>query len=240
MTRTPPPVAAAEANHARPAGRRPWRAMRPRLACLAVLAAMALLSACDDESSTEAPASGAVASPADSTAGSALPADALPVAEAFVSALADLDVPGIRAGASDAVFGTAFGATPELVASWRSATGFVLIPDQCRPTSEPGVVSCDYDYHGLRSEEMGLGPYGGSQLDLTVESGQVVSIDDQIEYEANGFSKQVWEPFAQWMQARHPKDVTVMYEPDLEYAVASPRSIKLWKARTKEYVAETR
>ena len=66
--------------------------------------------------------------------------------------------------------------------------------------SASGVsLRCAFDFHAIRSDEIGLGPYTGNYWSLTVRDGKIVSAKQQIAYETNGFSKQAWEPFARWV-----------------------------------------
>ena len=83
-------------------------------------------------------------------------------------------------------------------------------------------VHCDFDLHAIRSDEIGLGPYTGNSWDLTVRDGKVTSATVVWDFMANGFSKQVWEPFARWVSSTHPGDVAVMY-PDGTFGSAGFR-----------------
>src|SRR5262245_17242231 len=82
--------------------------------------------------------------------------------------------------------------------------------EQARSARGVGV-RCDFDLHAIRSDEIGLGPYTGNYWDLTVRDGKVTSATNYWDFMANGFSKQMWEPFAKWVTSTHPGDVAVMY-----------------------------
>lgn len=122
------------------------------------------------------------------------------------------------------------------------ATGFIRLFDSCVATAATptGIsVRCPYDYHGIRSEEVGLGPYSGSWWDIAIEDGQIVSVSDEIVFMENGFSEQMWEPFAEWIGRTYPEDGPVMYVnwPNIFMARYTDESIALWEERSIEYVA---
>jgi hypothetical protein len=124
---------------------------------------------------------------------------------------------------------------------WFEAVGFTLLLDSCEEQAtliDGTAVSCTFDYHALHSEEMGKGPYSGNVFRLTIQDGKVVRVDQELEFEGNGFSKQMWEPFAAWVARVHPKDAAVMYTdwPGQTTEALNPRSIALWKQHSSEYV----
>jgi hypothetical protein len=125
---------------------------------------------------------------------------------------------------------------------WDEASGFKVLLDSCAETRTGpagSVVRCDYDYHGIRSEEIGLGPYSGSWVDITVVDGKITSAFDHLEFESNGFSSELWEPFATWVAENHPDDVIVMYgDPSQSSLELTDESVALWEQRTREYVEE--
>jgi hypothetical protein len=100
-------------------------------------------------------------------------------------------------------------------------------------------IHCVYDFHLLRSDELGLGPYLGRYTDFDVRGGEIVAAYT-VDLGSHGptpspSSTQVWEPFRRWMLAEHPDDVAVMYD-----GCCIPRpsraSIVLWDQRSREYV----
>lgn len=171
------------------------------------------------------------------------PATPVEVATVFVEAYEVLDVDTASSYlAADANLHLFNANTEELplAFSWDEATGFKILLDSCAETSSgPSgtTVRCDYEYHGIRSEEIGLGPYGGSWLDFTVLDGKIASGSDHLEFTLNGFSSEMWVPFAAWVAETHPDDVTIMYG---DSSQTSPQitdeSIALWEQRTREYV----
>lgn len=122
--------------------------------------------------------------------------------------------------------------------------GFVLILDSCEGGRSDDLserVRCTFDYHALRSAEMGLGPYGGSYFDLTIRGEQIISISEHFEYESNGFSRQMWEPFAVWVADNYPEDAAVMYAdwPNQSLQATTDESLSLWEQRSIEYAGGT-
>lgn len=95
------------------------------------------------------------------------------------------------------------------------------------------VVGCTFDFHSLRSAEIGRGPYPGS-FDFTVQDGEIVSVS--LDWNIDRFSPQMWEPFAAWVSKNYPRDVVAMYNADQTNFLLTKKSIRLWEQRTKEYV----
>jgi hypothetical protein len=120
------------------------------------------------------------------------------------------------------------------------ATGFELIPGQCEQVSTTAshtTVRCPFDFHALRSEELGRGPYADSSITLTVEGDEIVAASMGLAFEDNGFSAQMWEPFAAWIKENHPEDIPVMFElADQSLESHSEESAALWAQRTEEWV----
>jgi len=117
------------------------------------------------------------------------------------------------------------------------ATGYVQILGSCEQMTSAGSVTnfrCPFDFHVLRSDELGLGPYGGSFFDLTVRDGAIVRATTYWEIEE--FSPQVWEPFADWVYRTHPEDARIMYAEPATLHRLTEESIRLWEKRTREYV----
>jgi hypothetical protein len=130
--------------------------------------------------------------------------------------------------------------TPEEVpvfTSFLEAQGYEqILVDPCRVTGTSAsgtAVRCRFDWHAIRSDEIGLGPYPGS-WDLTVREGEIVSVS--LHWEIEEFSHQMWEPFAKWVSKNHPKDFDVMYVDGGSNFSLTEESIRLWRQRTREYV----
>jgi hypothetical protein len=126
-----------------------------------------------------------------------------------------------------------------LLLSYLEATGYRQILNDCEGAgnSDSGSIRCTFDFHGLRSGEIGRGPFGGSSFDLFVHDGKIVRAKQDWGIEK--FSPQMWEPFAGWVSTAHPKDVAVMYTDESHSNVRlTEESVRLWDARTREYVEE--
>ena len=138
--------------------------------------------------------------------------------------------------------------------SFNEATGFQIIPTSCEETGSSSYgtyVRCMFDFHALRSEAVGRGPYSGSYIDVLVHDtpqgwGAIREVSGYLETAKVG--PQMWEPFAAWVSTNYPEDVAVMYPNDnlpaavtytnhnLQNYKLTPRSIRLWEQHTREYV----
>lgn len=165
------------------------------------------------------------------------------IATAFVEAYGALDVETVASYLDEEADLQLFNADSDglpMAFRWDQAAGFELLPDSCAETRTGpagSVIRCEYDYHALRSEEIGLGPYSGNWLDLTVVDGKITSAFDHLETSSNGFSSEMWEPFAAWVAENHPDDVITMYgDPSQTAMELTDEAIALWEERTSEYV----
>lgn len=171
------------------------------------------------------------------------PTSPVEIATAFVEAFARFDV-GEAASylAADANLDGMYGGESEWQQNnaWREAIGLKVLVDACvvrEETASGTSVRCAYDYHNLRSDEMGMNPYRGSRFDITVLDGEIVSVVDEMTFMTNDFSALVWEPFGRWVAETYPDDVAVMYTyPSQGEARYTEESIALWEQRTREYV----
>jgi hypothetical protein len=124
-----------------------------------------------------------------------------------------------------------------LIASHR-AKGYKHMHTACEElgASDAGaLVQCTFDFHSLRSDEIGRGPFRGSSIDVTVRDGEIVR--GATHWAIAEFSQQMWEPFASWVSKSYPKDAALMYE-DETYSgsTLSEKSNQLWERHTREYV----
>ena len=126
-----------------------------------------------------------------------------------------------------------------LLISFFEATGYKQILNDCEGAgkSDSGSIHCTFDFHGLRSGEIGRGPFGGSSFDLFVHDGKIVRATQH--WGTEEFSPQMWEPFATWVSTDYPEDAAVMYTDESHSNVRlTEESVRLWDARTREYVEE--
>jgi hypothetical protein len=126
-----------------------------------------------------------------------------------------------------------------LLISYLEATGYEQILDSCEGATDTasGSVHCTFAFHGLRSGEIGRGPFAGSSFDLVVHDGKITRATQS--WETEKFSPQMWEPFAGWVTTAHPKDAAVMYAGKSHTSVRlTEDSIRLWERHTRGYVEE--
>jgi hypothetical protein len=113
----------------------------------------------------------------------------------------------------------------------------ILDCEQQDETAAGISVRCPFDFHAIRSDEIGLGPYGDNYWDLTVRDGKIVSAENTLAVMTNGFSQEMWEPFARWVSDEYPEDAAVMYSDGSHgQAQISEESMRLWEQRSREYV----
>jgi len=96
-------------------------------------------------------------------------------------------------------------------------------------------VRCMYAFHGIRSDEIGLGPYSGSWFDFRIREGEIVSVSGQMNIDE--FGLQMWDPFRDWVAETHPEDVALMYTNSSQTEERlTEESMALWEQRSREYV----
>jgi hypothetical protein len=165
------------------------------------------------------------------------PAD---IAAAYVEAYAAFDIAGVESMlAEEAVVLPWESYEPR---DWKAdlryleAAGFELIPGECRelPAAAGGVrVSCEYEAHGLGSDQIGEGPFGGNTFRLVIVDGLVVSSD--MGFDFREFFGAMWSPFQTWIEEHHPDDFSTLYvSPDLSRQ--TDEAIALWEQRVADYV----
>lgn len=163
-------------------------------------------------------------------------------AEAFLEAFRNFDADTAASHLDENVLESEFGGLEGLrleIANWKDM-GFKLLLGTCEAsavTPDRVAVRCPYDYHAIRSDEMGLGPYTGSTWVFTVLDRKIVSAINGIRFLENGFSAQVWGPFAAWLAETYPQDAETMYtDATRTQQLASEESNRLWELRSREYV----
>jgi hypothetical protein len=127
-----------------------------------------------------------------------------------------------------------------LLLSLFEATGYKQMLDSCERSSVSSSatgtsLTCTFDYHNFRSDEIGRGPFSGSSYSLTVRDGEVVQA--RMDFGIDEFSTQMWEPFAGWVSKAYPEDAAVMYADETHSGVRlTEESIGLWERHTRGYV----
>ena len=221
-----------------PGHRRRWPIIAVAAAVMAVVVGGLALVARDETSDTHSPAAPSATASATTTTATSAEVAAQETARAVIDAENAYDADRML---------TYFDAEPEnldelrLQMAWNQAVGSKKLNVHCAPQGESAVVAgnvifCTYDYHSLRSDEIGFGPYAGYSEFTILRDGKIGPAEQGITESASArFSSEMEETFHWWMSANHPADVAVMYtgsEPRI-----SEESIPLWEQRTREYVA---
>lgn len=128
------------------------------------------------------------------------------------------------------------------------AIGAKTVVEPCEEVgTEAGatLVQCGYAYHSFRSDELGRGPFAvDSFYSISVKDGEVVAFEDHHSdepfYDPDGFSKQMWEPFATWMGTTHPDQLDILYDPYPNGWRITEESIPLWEQYLDEWAAEVK
>lgn len=171
----------------------------------------------------------------------AAPATPVETANAYLERYAAFDVDGVEAMLAENATVLPWEAY-EPNRDWRNdvryleAAGFQLMVDQCTelPASSLGVrVNCPYEVHGLGSDQIGEGPFGGSVFRLVIEDGLVVSSD--MGFDFSEFSGTMWFPFQSWIKENHSADFAAMYVHE-GLSRQTDAAIALWKQHVAEYV----
>lgn len=127
-----------------------------------------------------------------------------------------------------------------LMVGWLEAMGYRELNTSCRATeSTPTLgttVVCTFDFHGIRSDEIGKGPFTDNTHTFVVRDSKIVY--GTISWNLDVFSPQMWEPFQDWVRENHPKDLDRMYIDGGANFRLTPRSIRLWEQRTQEWADE--
>jgi hypothetical protein len=228
--------------HATNVAREPRRRSRmlPWGTAAAALLVIGLVIALVARSGDDAPAT--ARAPAAKAADIAASARAEEVATRFLEAFGAFNLEEMTTYLAEDASIASMGAQddPRLLVSWLEATGYRQTLGSCAEQGNAGSgrVRCPYDFHALRSAELGRGPFTGSAFELTVREGKIVHVAQGWEIEK--FSPRVWEPFADWVSNAHPKDVAVMYTDGCCNVRLTEKSIRLWEQNTQSYVDDVK
>jgi len=162
------------------------------------------------------------------------------VATAVLDAWASFDRPRIASYLAE---------NAEIVGNWRrdnrfdEAVGYRMLNESCvqqSSTTAGTQVVCTFDYHALRSDELGLGPYSDNTFTATIKDGKILTAELEYADPTNGFAGQMWEPFAAWVAEAYPKDAAAMYAnwPYRGSPALTDRALELWAKHTRDYVNE--
>jgi hypothetical protein len=227
-----------EPNPSRPKHRHRWPIIAVAAAAVVVVVVGALvLAARDDATDLQIPAGPSTTLDPDPSA-----AEAEEIARGFLDAYISFDADRAITYLTDDALAEAF-ESPEamrLELAFFEAQPYnqrILDCEQQGDSAAGTSVRCSFDFHVIRSDEIGLGPYGDNFWDLVVRDGMIVSAENTVAFLTNGFSREMWVPFANWVAAEHPDDVLRMYESEgrTEFLL-SEESVQLWEQRSREYV----
>jgi hypothetical protein len=167
------------------------------------------------------------------------PTPAEEVAYGFLDAYATADNPRAASYLAEDAFLTDVWAPRERV--WRSAAGFRMLDESCEQQSTTpdggGRVECRFGYHMLGSEERGRGPFSGDHITFIVKDDKIAAATEVNTWARNGFSDQMWVPFAGWVVGEYPEDAAMMYDdwPQQGGARLTDRSLELWEQHVQDY-----
>lgn len=116
------------------------------------------------------------------------------------------------------------------------AAGFQLMVDKCveLPAISIGArVNCQYQVHGLGSDQIGEGPFSGSVFRLVIADGLVRSSD--MGFDFSEFSGTMWYALQDWVKENHPDDFDTMYVNE-GLSRQTDDAIALWRQRVADYV----
>lgn len=151
-------------------------------------------------------------------------------AETAMSYVADdADITGMTEGAND-LEGLS------LMLAWLRGQDYQQAITTCdaSTTGPDTTVICGYEFHGIRSQELGRGPFSGGTFTVVVRDGKIVQAERY--WDISEFSPQMWEPFAAWVESTHPEDFAVMFVDSGANFRLTEESIRLWTKNSKAYV----
>jgi hypothetical protein len=210
------------------------------LAAAAAVAAVSLVSTLGDD----APTSGT--SPADQPR----VVEPVDVATGFMDAFAANDEDRVASYLAEGATFQLWWTPPEAWSldreiRWSEAAGFEMLSGSCeeRSTSADGTaVVCPFGFHALGSAELGRGPFADNAFSFTILDGEIVAGDTDVAFMTNGFSQQMWVPFASWIARTHPDDAALMYKdwPGRRLQATDDRASSLWARHVPGYVEAVR
>ena len=123
---------------------------------------------------------------------------------------------------------------------WSVAAGVEILPGSCEAgpsAAESTPVVCPFGFHALGSAQLDRGPYEANEFSFTVLDGKIIQTDNRVAYATNGFSDEMWEPFAAWVSTTHPEDSAQMYK-DTQHTLQATdeRAAELWAEHVAGYV----
>jgi hypothetical protein len=144
--------------------------------------------------------------------------------------------------ADDALVTEPFGSPQELRWSlaWERATAWREMIEACVQTGSDAagtIIECPFTFHGIRSEEIGSGPFSGNNWRFRVRDEKITDAQWNFNIDT-GFSSQRWEPFERWVSTTYPDDAAVMYDDASHtHSRSTTEATALWERRTREFAA---
>jgi hypothetical protein len=166
------------------------------------------------------------------------------VARSFLDAFGAFDAERAMTYVADDADFTGMGGFPEagseglsMLTSFLEAFGWNQTITSCEALpaamASDTTVVCAFEWHGLRSDEIGRGPFSDSEFVFTVRDSEIV--EAAWYWNIQRFSRQMWDPFAAWVSETYPDDVELMYQDGQTEFRLSPESIRLWDRHSREY-----
>ena len=110
-------------------------------------------------------------------------------------------------------------------------------PCQETGSSDYGTsVVCPFDYHSLRSEQLGMAPFGENNVSVVVTEGRIRSFQVSYNSSDNG-EAELYRDIRAWALDNHREEWPFLH--GSPSAAETPRWIRLWQLRTQQYVDET-
>ncbi len=135
--------------------------------------------------------------------------------------------------------------------AWAEAADFKMLPKGCVGNSPVGamtLVTCQFDWHHLGSDQLGWLPRGG-ELSVRVRDGRITGASTSLDWPVFGLRRDehsdhpMWRPFASWLEREHPDDVSAMIAKGVccsaehESPIYTDESLDLWAKYVGEWVA---
>ena len=95
-------------------------------------------------------------------------------------------------------------------------------------------MRCAFTYHLLGSNELGFGPFAGSEFAVTVDNASGLITDVFNQWNGDQFMRQVGDAFTEWLTTTHPESTAAMSAGDTP--ALTPESLALWEQYRQEYV----
>jgi hypothetical protein len=137
--------------------------------------------------------------------------------------------------------------------AWAKAARFKISPKDCvsdRPVGGMTVVTCQFDWHHLGSDQLGWLPRGG-EFSVRVRDGRIEGASPSMDWPVFGLRQDehgdhpMWPPFRSWLEREHPDDLPAMIlvggsgapSAAFQAPVYTDESLALWDRYVDDWVA---